>query len=75
MLGERPSTSHCDLQPRELRSHGSLLTIEPVDDVFDRAHAVCGRDESCAEVGAMTSVKLGMEDGISGAERLAGGRV
>ena len=76
MLGERPSTSHCDLQPSEPRSHRSWLNIEPVDeDVFNSAHAVCGRDESCAEVGAMTRVKLGMEGGISGAERLAGSRV
>lgn len=68
--------SHWDRQPSELRSHGSSLYIEPVDDdVFNSAHAVCGSDESCAEVGAMTRVKLGMEEGISGAERLAGARV
>lgn len=75
MLGERLSTSHCDLQPSGPRSHGSLLTVEPVDEVFNRAHAVCGRDVSWAEVGARTSVKLGMDDGISGVEILAGGRV
>ena len=46
----------------------SLLTIKPVDEVFNKAHAVWGRDESCAEVGAMTTVKLEIKGGISGAE-------